>query len=363
MSTSIQQKSHSATEAHRNVTPRLLSLSTAVPAERWTQEETLARFAEYFPQYREPIAQRIFRNSGIDQRNFSIKQENFDPTVDADQLHAIFSEQSLKLGAGVAKECLKQSDFSVEDVDYLVVATCTGYLCPGLTARIAREIGLRDNIQRADLVGMGCSGAMPSLQRANDFVRAYPDKRALVITVEISSACWYVDDTMETVVGNAICADGAAAALIGTGESASCPAIEHFSGLMDTGYIESVGFEFKGGKNRIILAKELRDASGPLVKTAVQRLLDETGVAWNAVDHWIIHSGGKRVLDSIDASLGFQNNELTNSRTILRECGNMSSPTLFFVLERALRDARPGDLGILVALGPGLSAETALIHW
>ncbi|WOO39303.1 type III polyketide synthase [Rubellicoccus peritrichatus] len=363
MSTSIFPQSQPATEESRNVMPRLLSLSTAVPSERWTQEETLARFAEHFSQYREPIAERIFRNSGIDHRNFSIKQEDFDPTVDSDELHAIYSEESLKLGSRAARQCLEQGDFSATDVDYLVVATCTGYLCPGLTARIARELGLRDDIQRADLVGMGCSGAMPSLQRANDFVRAYPDKRALVITVEISSACWYVDDTMETIVGNAICADGAAAALIGTGDSGNYPAIAQFAGLMDTGYIESVGFEFKAGKNRIILAKELRDASGPLVKTAVERLLDQTGVAWNAIDHWIIHSGGKRVLDSIDQSLGFKNNELANSRTVLRECGNMSSPTLFFVLERALRDARPGDLGVLVALGPGLSAETALIHW
>ena len=99
------------------------------------------------------------------------------------------------------------------------------------------------------------------------------------------------------------------------------------------------------------------------MRRAVDRLLERSGIAFDEVDHWVIHSGGRRVLDGIDEALGFGDGELTRSREVLREHGNMSSPTLLFVLERALRDARPGDVGVLVALGPGLAAETGLIRW
>ncbi|MEO0796257.1 MAG: type III polyketide synthase [Verrucomicrobiota bacterium] len=341
----------------------MLAVATANAPHRWKQQDVVERFAQHFPTYGEAAAERIFRNSAIEYRNFVLSPEEFDPNADADSLHAIFGEHSVSLGSDAARRCLTKSAVAVEDIDCLIVATCTGYLCPGLTAHLARELGLRDDIQRADLVGMGCSGAMPSLQRACDFAQANPGKRALVVTVEISSACWFVDDTMETIVGNAICGDGAAAVVVEASEDGPGMVINRFSALMDTSYIESVGFEFKAGKNRIILAKELRDAAGPLVKRAVERLLEQVQSDRGDIRHWVIHSGGKRVLDSIDESLEFANGELANSRSVLRECGNMSSPTLFYVLERAMQGAEPGERGILVALGPGLSAETAFVSW
>ncbi len=260
-------------------------------------------------------------------------------------------------------ECLDAAGIGAEDVDYLVATTCTGYICPGLSARLASALGMRDDLQRADLVGMGCAGSMPSLQRAHDFVRAYPDRRALIVTVEISSACWYVDDSLETVVGNTICADGAAAALVGVGEPGSGPALERFSTLLSFDFLESVGLEFKAGKQRIVLSKDLRSASGPLVRKAVERLLKDAGLDFEQVDRWVIHSGGKRVLDAIDRALGFRSGELAHSRGVLRDFGNMSSPTLLFVLERAWRDAQPGEIGVLVALGPGLAAETGIVRF
>jgi len=244
----------------------------------------------------------------------------------------------------------------------IVAATSTGYLCPGLSARLAAKLGLQRNLQRADLVGMGCAGALPALQRASDFVRAYPEKRALAVTVEVSSACWFVDGTMETVVGNAICADGAAAAVIALSDAPG-PGLEGFETMLDVSYLDSVGFSFEMGKNRIVLSGALRYAAGPLVKQAVDNLLAREGLSVEAIDHWVVHAGGRRVLDGIDASLGFTCGELRHSRDILRTHGNMSSPAVLFVLERTLAQAQPGATGVMIALGPGLAAEIALLRW
>jgi polyketide synthase Type III len=346
-----------------DTTPRVLSLATQVPQNRWTQEEILEGLAEHFPIYRDRRVRRMFESSGIEARHLVLDRESFDPASDADALHALYRRSALDLASAAARKALKSAGLDADGIDCIVATTCTGYICPGLSGRLGAELGLRDDLQRADLVGMGCAGAMPSLQRTHDFVRAYSGRRALLVTVEISSACWYIDDSLETVVGNTICADGAAAAVVGLGESSDGPALERFSTLLEPAFLESVGLEFKAGKQRIVLSKDLRSAAGPLVKRAVNRLLDESNIAFEAVDHWIVHSGGKRVLDGVDRALGFESDELANSRAILRNYGNMSSPTLLFVMERVMQTARAGDLGVLVALGPGLAAETGLVRW
>ncbi len=288
--------------------------------------------------------------------------EKFGPDNTADDLHEVFTQCSLELGAKAASEAMAQAGVDPAGIDLIVAATSTGYLCPGLSARLAAKLGLQRNLQRADLVGMGCAGALPALQRASDFVRAYPEKRALAVTVEVSSACWFVDGTMETVVGNAICADGAAAAVIASSDAPG-PSLESFETLLDVSYIDSVGFSFEMGKNRIVLSGALRYAAGPLVKQAVDNLLAREGLSVEAIDHWVVHAGGRRVLDGIDASLGFTCGELRHSRDILRTHGNMSSPTVLFVLQRTLAQAQPGATGVMIALGPGLAAEIALLRW
>ncbi len=343
--------------------PRIHSLATEVPPHRWTQDEVLELLEQHFPLYGDRRVQRIVRASGIDTRHFALAKHEFDPKVDADALHAHYGRNAIELGGRAARKALAAAALEPTDVDYLVATTCTGYICPGLSAHLGAGLGMRSDLQRADLVGMGCAGAMPSLQRASDFVRAYPERRALVVCVEVSSACWYIDDTLETVVGNTICADGAAGVVVAAGEEVSGPRLETFSTLLEPAFLPSVGLEFKAGKQRIVLSKDLRTAAGPLVKRAVERLLADSGLERADVDHWIVHSGGKRVLDGIDRELRFVDGEIANSRAVLRDYGNMSSPTLLFVLERAMRDARAGELGVLVALGPGLAAETGIVRW
>jgi predicted naringenin-chalcone synthase len=108
----------------------------------------------------------------------------------------------VKISTEAIERCLGDANLSVESIDCIIAVSCTGYLCPGLSALLIKQMKMRTNLQRADLIGMGCAGAMPGLQRAFDYVKANPTKKALVITVEICSACYYVDESLETVVGN-----------------------------------------------------------------------------------------------------------------------------------------------------------------
>jgi len=228
-------------------------------------------------------------------------------------------------------------------------------------------MGFRKNVQRAPIIGLGCAGAIPTLQRATDFVRANPDRRALMLAVEICSACYYVDNTLETVVGNAICADGAAAFLLGEGEETdrTYPKIVDFETFLDTEQIEEVGLQHRNGKLRIVLGASIQHLAGPMIETALRQLLQRHGLSRSDIRFWVVHPGGRKVIDNVQKHFGMTDDQLSFSRIVLRNYGNMSSPTVMFVLDEVVRngDPRPGDWGVMIALGPGMAAEVALLRW
>lgn len=345
--------------------PRILGIGTANPSQRYSQREIYDFAAQHVETYRNPRIEHIFMTSDIEYRHLAFDMTTLDPNETADDMHARFAEHSVTISKEAIQRCLDDAEMIAQDIDYIVAVSCTGYLCPGLSALLIKEMNMRTNLQRADLIGMGCAGAMPGLQRAYDYVKAYPGKKALVITVEICSACYYVDDSLETVVGNAICADGAAAVLVGNHSSGKCPEIKMFETLLEPSYIDTVGFQFKSGKLRIVLSKDIRNSAGKLAKQTIQQLLDANDLKNDDISHWVVHSGGRKVIDNIKEEISLTEAQLRHSRCVLKNFGNMSSPTVLFVLQETMRHSnpQPGDLGLMIAMGPGLAIEAALLQW
>ncbi len=348
--------------------PAILSIGTALPSGRYSQEEIYQMICSCAEPYRNPRIEQLFMNSDIDFRHLYLSRESFTGQESSGELNARFRKGAVEIGKEAITACLTAGSLRATDIDFLVVATCTGYLCPGLCPILGKELGFRNDIQRADLVGMGCAGAMPALQRAYDFVKAHPGKKALVLTVEICSACYCFDDSLETMVGNAICADGAAAVVVGMSDASPIARIAGFQTLLEPSLLDSVGLEHAEGKLRIILSKDIRGLAGGLAAQVIRELLEAHGVAMEQISRWVIHSGGRRVIDAIQTDLGLSDAQILHSRTVLKNHGNMSSPTVLFVLQEVLNDSRAGaprsgELGVMLALGPGLAAEAALISW
>jgi len=195
----------------------------------------------------------------------------------------------------------------------------------------------------------------------------------LAITVEVCSAAYYVDASIETVIGNAICADGAAAVLVsdcatnGNGSSPArpVPQILGFQSVIDPSQIDRVGFEQREGKLKIVLAAEIRDLAGPIIEQCLAGLLGPHNLRKQDIRFWVLHPGGRKVIDAAAEFLGLTEENLRFSRHVLRNFGNMSSPTVLFVLNEVFQsnEPRPGDYGVMMALGPGFVAEGALIRW
>lgn len=341
--------------------PRIEALGTANPPYRFTQEEILRLLG-----YTRPIAHEIFLHSDIETRYLHVNPAavTTPDDEDLDTLHRRYREGALLIARQAAERCLVQAGLAAADVDCILVCSCTGYLCPDLATVLVKEMGLPSRVQRGALLGLGCAGALPTLQRAYDHARAYPDHRVLLVAVEICSAAYYIDDTLETLVGNAICADGAAACLL-TCRAEAGPRIVGFASVLDPNCQSSVGFEQRQGRLRIILAPTIRDLAPPIIDRVLNELLPRHGLERRDIRFWLMHPGGRKVIDRVQQALGLSDADVAVSRRILRHYGNMSSPTVLFVLNEVMQNGatRPGDRGVLLALGPGFAAEAALLEW
>lgn len=340
---------------------RILGIGTANPPIRLTQEQSF-----HAAGYETERIRRIFANSDIEYRHFYFGgtpnlQEN------SDQQNQRYLSGAVKTGCRAILNCVESAGITVKDVDFLAVCTCTGYVCPDVGSRLIAHMGFRRNVQRSAIVGLGCAGALPALQRASDFVRANPGRTALMLAVEICSACYYVDNTLETVIGNAICADGAAAFLLGAEPKTAhaFPRIIDFESFLDTEQIEQVGLQHKEGKLRIVLGASIQHLAGPMIETALLQLLRRQRLSQSDIRFWVVHPGGRKVIDNVQKHFGISEDQLRFSRTVLRNYGNMSSPTIMFVLDEVVRTGDPhaGDWGVMIALGPGMAAEVALLRW
>ncbi len=324
--------------------PRIVAVATATPPHRFDQA-TLLRIAGYD----DTLRAGFFRHSQIDGRHLYLDPETFTPNESVDQLGERFRRGAIELGGQAVRR--------------VVEPTCTGRLCPSLDAHIIAALGLKPSIQRVHVGDTGCASALVALQQAVNHVQAFPLHRAVVVAVEICSAAYFLDDRLESAVAHAIFADGAGAlAVSGFGEG---PAVVDHQSLFRSEHLAAMGFEFPGGRQRVVLSKEVRRIGASMMREMADRLMESQGLKKEDVRHFVLHSAGRRVIEEARRLLDLDDAQVAHSRHVLKHFGNMSSATVLFVLEETLHSGGPvpGDWGLMVALGPGFAAEGALLRW
>ncbi len=338
--------------------PRIAAVATATPSERFTQGELLALAG-----YGDTQRQGFFSRSDIEGRYLYVDRETFRANESVDELNVRFRRGALELGEAAARSVLDRARWTPADVDFIATTTCTGRLTPSLDAHLIGRLGLRPDIQRVHVGDTGCAAAMVALQQACNYLRAFPGRRALVLAVEICSAAYCLDDRLESAVAHAIFADGAGAlALAGEGPG---PAIVAHRTLFRSEHLGAMGFEYPGGRPRVVLSKDVRRLGAHMMGEMADILVATQGLKRADIRHWVLHSAGRRVIDRARTLLELSEEQVEHSRSVLRRYGNMSSATILFVLEETLRRESPvdGEWGLMIGLGPGFAAEGALLRW
>ena len=282
-----------------------------------------------------------------------------------------YSQIARAAGIDVARRALRSAGLEPSEVDIVVSVSCTGFMIPALDAYVADALGMGPRLVRLPITESGCAGGVVGLARAADFLAAHPKKAALVLAMEFSSLTFQRWDVSATnVVSTAIFGDGGAGAvLVGSEHPRS-----REGGLLRVVDAESVfypgtthlmGFQLRNQGLQIILDRGLALFVRREMVRTVEAFLAPRGLRRQDIARWILHPGGRRIIEVMSEELGLGAEDLAPTEAVLSEHGNMSSVTVLFVLDEVLRAHRPpaGSRGILGAFGPGFGAEFALLEF
>ena len=354
-------------------------IETAVPETSYKQSDIGEQMVEWTDNERDKrLVRMLYRGSGIDTRhsvipdlgaNFFVAdgQGSFRQQSTAER-NAIYTREASKLAVGLGQQLLAAApEFDPADVTHVVTASCTGFFNPGIDYLLCQELGLPGNTQRYHLGFMGCYAAFPALNMATQFCLANPQAVVLVMCLELCTLHLQINGSEDTILANSLFADGAGAVLVsarppkpGTTAYRVC---DFDSALIPSGLgamawsIGDLGFD-------ISLSSYVPKIIGAGIFEVLQPLLTRNDLSIADVQRWAVHPGGKSIVDKVAASLELSADQVSTSRNVLRNFGNMSCATILFVLKEMLEQANAEDREKVcaIAFGPGLTVETALLQ-
>lgn len=372
--------------------PFIRSVATAVPphaiAQGQIRELARAHFAPAFPEIERYLT--VFRHAQIDTRYFAAPAAWFATPRSFKECNDLFIAAATELGAAAALRCLATAGLGPGDVDHLLWVSTTGMAAPSPDALLINRLGMGSHTRRTPIWGLGCAGGVAGLARAYEYTRAFPSRRALLLSVELCSVTFQWNDrSKRNLIASSLFADGAAAVLVegdlisgGQGDTsqgaretrdtclpgslAPWPSVS-ILGTQSTLWPDTadiMGWDMVDTGMQVVFSSRIPAIVQSLMCENVAELLAAHGLGLGDIQHWVLHPGGAKVIAAYQAALGLADAQLGHTRAVLREYGNMSSATVFFVLEAFLRAGAlgPGEHGVLAVLGPGFSCELALVR-
>jgi alkylresorcinol/alkylpyrone synthase len=343
----------------------IAGIGTATPPTRYLQTEcwdiapSSPAVQQLTPRSRALLKKVLLGNNGIESRHLALSplSEVFECSPNA--LHARFVKHAPLLASQAAQKAIEDARCQASEIDGLVVSTCTGYLCPGLTSYVVELLGLRSDVIALDLVGQGCGAALPNLRAGAALLKGAGCRNVLCACVEVCSAAFYLDDDPGVLISACLFGDGAGAVVIRNDpariEWRDCDS------LIDPTTRDLLRFEQKDGRLRNILTPQVPRLASKYAERVLTQVLDRHGLSRYDIAAWIWHAGGRDVLNAIRDLLTLDESAMRWSASVLKELGNVSSSFVFHVLERALREGAPPGHWWMSSFGAGFSCHGALL--
>jgi alkylresorcinol/alkylpyrone synthase len=346
---------------------RIAATSTALPPHEITRDDVKRYFGSTFAidERRLNAMMAIVDNAQVRRRFFIHPVDTIIEPRPLATLTREYQDHSILLGQQVAEGALQQAGLAPSDVDLIITTSCTGFMIPSLDAHLINRMGFRPDVRRVPITELGCAAGAAALGRCTDYLRGYPGGTALVVAVELPSLTFQRRDLSQAnLISTILFGDGAAAAVV-TGRPGRGPRILEVASHLLPDTIDAMGFDLQGDGFHIILSKEVPALIRDRIKQILCTTLVRRGLSTADISAYVLHPGGRALLQAIQDELGLTDEDTQPSWNVLRECGNQSSASVLFVLDEWLRTRQlpSGAYGMLAAFGPGFSAETALLAW
>jgi predicted naringenin-chalcone synthase len=344
-------------------------IGTASPPQRYSKVECWNAFkhSDWFSRLgprAHAIAETVLlHDNGIESRHLALNSLNEVFVIDPDTLYRRYSVHAPLLASRAGNSAMKQARVDANQIDAVVVSTCTGYLCPGLSGYVMQQLGLRDDVQAFDLVGQGCAAALPNLRLAEALLASGQCSHVLSVCVEVCSAAMYLDNDPGVLISACLFGDGAGAAVVSQRPLHDRRRIEwkYSRSITNADARDALRFEQRQGMLRNILTRKVPRLAAQHAHQLMQTVLDGAGIESADIRHWIMHAGGRDVLQALEKQFNVGPGDFHYSAAMLREYGNLSSAFVYFVLQAALADDAEGGWWWMSSFGAGFSCHGALL--
>lgn len=345
---------------------RILNVNTVLPEYSYTEQEALDVYKKWVSSQDEVFrkkADRIFHHTQIKSKHTIASPEVLLSQRTFEESNNLYIKKAIELGTTALGQTLSENRIKPEEIDYLITTSCTGFMIPSVNAYISNNIGLRSDVKHLPITESGCAAGVTALIYANDLLKAYPNKKIAVITIELPSNTMQVNDfSWDNVVGTALFSDGVACAILDDEKDYGAKIIDsRMHQVSNT--TDILGYNLTNSGLKMNLDKCIPQTIEDNFYDIVNPFLEKNEYKIEDIDNFIIHPGGVKILDKIETILANHGKDAHLSRKIMEMYGNMSSSTVLFILKEQLKNVSTGEKTLMLSFGPGFTANQVLIKW